>query len=108
MMKPNTNNKTLTIAAIIVGFFLMAMTAQAQVNQSGVPSRPSLPSSPPQLLPYGPSSPGAPSYTPIPPQTPPTGQPAPLTTLPERGAIDPRTGEMLPGTSGGVINPKTG
>jgi len=33
---------------------------------------------------------------------------APSTVKPERGIIDPRTGDFYPGVFGGAINPKTG
>ena len=32
----------------------------------------------------------------------------PAGTFPEKGIVNPRTGEFYPGTIGGVLNPKTG
>jgi len=49
--------------------------------------------------------PKAPS-PPAPPPTPSVKLPA--GTIPERGVVNPRTGEFYPGTIGGVVNPKTG
>jgi len=64
------------------------------------------PSSPHPFYPPIPS--GLPSYTPIPPQKAPPTQQVPSAGKPEKGVIDPRTGEFYPGVYGGVINPRTG
>ena len=43
-----------------------------------------------------------------PPSLPQTTPKVPSTGIPEKGVINPRTGEFYPGTYGGVINPQTG
>jgi hypothetical protein len=63
----------------------------------------------------GPTPPLVVNPAPAPPKTPsapsPPSSPAvkpPAGTAPEKGIINPRTGEHYPGTIGGVINPRTG
>ena len=46
---------------------------------------------------------------PLPPGAPPPPSvKMPGGTLPEKGVVNPRTGEFYPGTLGGVVNPQTG
>lgn len=50
-----------------------------------------------------PPKPPSPPAVPLPaPVKPPQG------AVPEKGVLNPRTGEFYPGTTGGVINPRTG
>ena len=88
--------KQIIIPAALVGFLSAGIGAEAQT----------FPSSPHPFYPPTPS--GPPSYTPIPPQKAPPAQQVPSAGKPEKGVIDPRTGEFYPGVYGGVINPRTG
>ncbi len=88
--------KQIITYAALVGFLSIGIGAKAQT----------FPSSPHPFYPPTPS--GPPPYTPIPPQKAPPAQQAPSAGKPEKGVIDPRTGEFYPGTYGGVINPRTG
>jgi hypothetical protein len=49
-----------------------------------------------------PKAPSPPIALPPPAVKPPAG------TIPEKGVVNPRTGEFYPGTIGGVVNPQTG
>ncbi len=99
-MKKIGIKRTMIIATLtLAGFLLMAVAAAAQTFPSS--PRPFYPPAPSGPLPYKP-------IAPPPPQTAPSGLPAPTTGKKESGVVNPWTGEFYPGTFGGVINPRTG
>jgi len=111
-MKIGIHKNKLTIAAIIIGGFLVTIPVDTKAQETPLIKAPLPPPLPQKFYPVTPSSPGPPPYTPIspapPPQPAPSGPPGPSTITIEKGVVNPRTGEFFPGTFGGVINPKTG
>ncbi len=95
-----TMMKRFLILSVLAGFL---WTASPVGGQTPFPS--TFPSGPPPTFP--PARSGPPAYAPVPVKPvppPPSTQVAPR----EPAAINPWTGELYPGTYGGVINPKTG
>lgn len=95
--------KTMTKIAIIGSgiFSLIFSSATPLFSQGGILKGPTPPLviNPDRPQPKAPSPPAAP---PAPSVKVPAGN------IPEKGVVNPRTGEFYPGTIGGVVNPKTG
>lgn len=106
MKRWRRGQRSIVLATILLSILItlvfqeLTMTARAQNSPPLFPS-------PRQFVfpPAPPYSPIQPSPTPQP--TPP-GPPGPSTLNKEKGVVNPRTGEFLPGTFGGVIDLKTG
>jgi len=90
-----------TSLAVLGVFIILLSAGSSAFPQGGILKGPT----PPLMVnPERPPSP-PPSTAAAPP---PPAVPLPPGSVPEKGVINPRTGEFYPGTMGGVVNPKTG
>jgi hypothetical protein len=105
------------VGILSMTLFLMPIEVNAQSKLRSVEDRliaqtiGSQNSQQPKLLAPGELKLGEPPVLPSPISPPSLPQPTPkgpTTGAPEKGVINPRTGEFYPGTFGGVMNPQTG
>jgi hypothetical protein len=90
--------KTVAIGTALSILFSWATWTFAQEGILRGPTPPLVinPERPQSKTPASPSAPALPSAKP------------PAGSIPEKGVVNPRTGEFYPGTIGGVVNPQTG